>query len=411
MSDLDTQHRLGQHYTKEVSLIEKYNNELLNVDGVVVDPFCGEGHLLEHHLSLFSDDVAKQKLEDKMIMGFDVSEANIDYIKKLFISKYGISDILANNLFQARDSLNETTLPENSFIFTNPPYLSKVVCKRKFKDDFDAFFGGKNSECNDYFEIALKGYGSYNGIWIVPANLFSSDIMGNTRKKLIGNITGINIYEEQTFSDTGISITTFVINHSTESSNKHIVFNRKDGNLGLDLDVSVNGNLSQEWDDIKSIKNTAGISQGYIDSKINPGTCKIKVLDVKYKETEISVSQTDFDKLNSNILYLRTTDTGTSGKELGLYTMEDIWGNSGAKGLITKISSRVYTQVFINLSIDGQLELKKIFNSELKVIRKKYNSIFLTNYKNSANSSQRKRITFKECFSLMNKIINENNLG
>lgn len=403
---MNTQHRLGQHYSEEEQLIVNYSNILKqNKNKIIIDPFVGEGHLLFFYLNLFSKEEQLNILLNKKIMGFDLFENNIIFIKNKIKELYCVDDILLDELFKVRDSLLDNYLPENSFVLTNPPYLAKNVCKQKYLDDFNKYFN-VFKEYNDYFEIALNQYKNVDGIWIIPSNILSSNIMLNCRKKIINKITDIYIYEEQLFKDTDISVISFYLNNSLDLNKLTINFVNKKRILKKNFDIN-NFSICKEWDDISKIKNTNNISHGYLDSKIEKGIYKIIVLDVNYKEKEIEVSEEDYLKLNKNILILRTTDTGTENGEIGLYTINDIWKNKEAKGLITKISSRVYTQIFINLSIEEQMKLKKIFNKELSELRLKYNSIFLTNYKNSSHGKQRKRISFKESFALMNKILNE----
>jgi hypothetical protein len=403
----NNQHRLGQHYSKEEELISNYNSILLKQKTkIIVDPFVGEGHLLFHYLNLFEFKIQKEILENKLIRGYDLFEKNILFIKEKMKAKYRLSNDLVNDLFHVRDSLLDTTLPKNTFILTNPPYLAKNVCKKNYQEDFKKYYLEEYKKENDYYEIALKEYSGYSGIWIVPSNLFSSDIMHKIRKQLILNLENIFIYQKKIFDDTDITVTTFFNNKNISSNKKKITFVNHT-KTETNLVVSKDGNLSEEWDNIKLIKNNNNIKQGYIDNNIKEGKKEVLLLNTNYKEETFNITEEDEKHLKKNILILRTTDTGTEQGKLGLYTIEEIWGSKKTIGLVTKISSRVYTQLFFDLSINEQLILKDKFNIEINNLRKKYHSIFLTNYKNSSNGIQRKRITFKETFSLINKIIND----
>jgi hypothetical protein len=406
-----TQHRLGQHYSKEEKLIINYTDILKeNKNKIIVDPFVGEGHLLFFYLNLFTKEEQLFLLNNKMIRGYDLFESNIIFIKEKVKELYALEDNLINELFQVRDSLLDNYLPENSFILTNPPYLAKNVCKQKYPEDFNKYFLNLYKEKNDYFEIALNLYNNHNGIWIIPSNIISSDIMKKTRKNIINKLTDIFVYEEKIFEDTDISVVSFYLNTYIFLNKINITFVNNKRNLNKEFHI-IDYNIVNEWEIIKKTKNKNNIKHGYINTKINKGDFKVVVLDESYKEKEISVSEEDYLKLNNNILIIRTTDTGTKNGEIGLYTIEEIWKNKNAKGLITKISSRVYTQLFINLSIEDQLLLKKIFNLKLNELREQYNSVFLTNFKNSSNGKQRKRISFKEVFSLINLILEEHFLN
>jgi len=235
--------------------------------------------------------------------------------------------------------------------------------------------------------------------------------MKRSRREIIFYLEEIYVYEKKMFNDTDISVCTYLVNRDKKTSKeKEITFisNEKRHNT---YKLTKEGELSSKWEDIQKTKNTMKISQGYIDTKIEEGNEKVKVLDTSYDIKEISISKEQKEKLEKNILILRTTDTGTKIGKLGLYTISEIWGEDKkeCKGLITKISSRVYTQIFFReeLNKEKQLKLKDNFNEKINELREEYNSIFLTNYKNSSNGEQRKRVSFDQVYKLINYLEKE----
>lgn len=209
------QHRLGQYYTSESKLLLNYKNFLLKQKNkVIIDPFCGEAHLLHFYLSLFNKKEQIDMLTNKKIIGYDIYEENIIHIRKEFKKRYNLSEKLLSDIFQVRDSFLETNVSKNSFILTNPPYLGKNICKKKYIEDFNKYFLDIYKFQNDYFEIALLKYSNNDGLWITPSNLFSSDIMQNIRKKIVNKIHNIKIYEEKTFENTDISVATYTIENN-----------------------------------------------------------------------------------------------------------------------------------------------------------------------------------------------------
>lgn len=389
------QYKLGQHYSSNEKLMIPYKETLKEKrEYIIVDPFVGEGHLIFFYLNLFSKEEQINIIKNKMIRGYDIDSSNIAHLKIRIKENYEIEDSLLDEIFIVRDSLLDNSLPENSYILTNPPYLAKNVCKQKFPEDFKYFEIFK--EYNDYFEIAINQYFNYDGIWIVPANIISSENMKKTRKLLLNKMHNIFIYEEKVFDDTNISVISYEKGDFTSKIN--INFN----SVSYEYTPN-NGELIDEWQNILTY-NDKSIKHGYIT--ISNGDNQILMIDENYKEKTICVNDDDYLKLTNNFLILRTVDTGSSNGEIGLYTIKELW-NSEAEGLITKISSRVYTQLFLNLNYEEQIKLKKLFNLKLKELRNKYNSIFLTNFKNSINGKQRKRIGFTEAFSLISYIIAE----
>lgn len=404
------QHKLGQHYSKESDLVNQYNTILKEKQNLtIVDPFCGEGHLIFHYLNLFDFDKQLEIIKNKKIIATDIYEYNVIYVKNKIKNIYNIEDSLLDEIVFVNDSfLSHDVFPIDTYILTNPPYLAKNIVKKKYPEDFDRYFLNTFSYCNDYFEISLELYSKYDGVWIVPSNIFSSELMRRARNSVFKRLDNIIIYKIKTFDSTGISVSTFNIDNSVNVKSKNVRFvsSKKTENLVFDIDS--NGNIVKEWQNIINTQNTIGLKQGYIRSNIESGNSPIILLNEKYKPERLFVSNSEKQKLLNNILILRTTDTGGEDGKIGLYTINELWGDSNAVGLITKISSRVYVQLFFNnLSIEEQLLLKNSFNEKLNQLRKKYDSIFLTNYKNVSNDTQRKRISFKSSFSLINYILAE----
>jgi len=73
-----------------------------------------------------------------------------------------------------------------------------------------------------------------------------------------------------------------------------------------------------------------------------------------------------------------------------------------------KLSARSYATLVINkdLSLEQQKKLVEKMNIYLKNQRDKYNSLFLTNYRES-NSIARKRISFSLAFKICNYILSQ----
>lgn len=405
------QHQLGQHYSKEVELVNNYIKILSSLDmnkHTLVDPFCGEAHLLDFFLNLFDFETQLKLLSELKIKGYDIDNNNIIYNKQRYKEKYNLSDYILDNIFILNDSLlDDTKLPVDSFILTNPPYLAKNVCKKKFISDYNKYFFDTYKDFNDYYEISLSLYSKYSGIWIIPSNFLSSDIVKNIRKKILPFFEDIIVYKKKIFEDTDISVMTFYINLEKKSSYlKKISFISNTNTNSLSFEIDKTGALVKEWENIKQQKNSRQIKQGYISMK--SGINKVLLLNEVYKEEEYYISDEDKQLLNNNVLILRATDTGSKHGKLGLYTIKELWGTE-AIGVITKTTSRVYTQLFFkDLNIQQQLQLKEDFNKHINELRERYDSIFLTNYKNVSNNEQRKRISFKETFSLLNYLLSSN---
>jgi len=74
-----------------------------------------------------------------------------------------------------------------------------------------------------------------------------------------------------------------------------------------------------------------------------------------------------------------------------------------------KLSARSYAILVIEpkLNTEQQKKLSEDFNKYLNEMRDKYNSLFLTNFRES-NSIARKRISFKLVFEIVNYLLSQN---
>ena len=61
-TDKDYQHKLGQHYSSNTDLLKSYKSDLQKNNKIVYDPYVGKGHLIDYMLSIFTKDIAREKL-------------------------------------------------------------------------------------------------------------------------------------------------------------------------------------------------------------------------------------------------------------------------------------------------------------------------------------------------------------
>ena len=104
----------------------------------------------------------------------------------------------------------------------------------------------------------------------------------------------------------------------------------------------------------------------------------------------------DGDKSTSN-LYLRAIDTGTDDGRIKLSINKD--------HLYGSLTDRTFCTILTDKTIEDEQFVCDEFNRLLELLRKEYNSLFLTNYRNSTSSYARKRITFKQAYSLIEQIL------
>lgn len=411
---MSKQHKYGQHYTP-IELTKRYIdifNDVKSKNLTVVDPFVGEGNLLIDYLNTFPKEDALNLLHNKKIKGFDIDLTTLVKLKSRFKEYYGLPDDLLDEIFIENNSLINNLCDNNDFILTNPPYLARNTCKRKYKEDFEIHFS--NNNFNDYYEIALDQYFLNDGIWIIPSNFISSNSMSKIRKNIISkkNISSINLFEIPIFDNTDISVVSFLLSDTLSIQKKlDISFIQYEKNIFKEIDINEDGFICSDWEALISF-NTQYIQQGLLREELKNGNNECYVLNESYDKEKIFINDETFNKISNNYLFLRTTDTGTNSGILGLYTLKELFpksfnGDECPITLLTKISSRLYTPIFFKecISYEEQIIIKDKVNLYLKEYRDKYNSIFLTNFKNATKSMSRKRISFKEVYGLIEKAI------
>ena len=338
---------LGQFYTTNYEYILqglKIPDDIINI----IEPFCGNGDLIKF-----------------------IETYNIKYN----IECYDI-DPPKNEKYKCikQDTLKIPPNYNNKYLITNPPYLARNKCKDKIL--FDKY------DVNDLYKCLIKEIITntcLGGIIIIPLNFWSSirtsDIKLRKMFLIKYNIILLNIFEERVFDDTSYTICSFQF----EINNK--ITNHK---LNIIIYPSKN-KITTELND----KNNYSIGGEIYNLKLNN----------KYKITRLTTKNKD--KKNTNIL-VKCIDDNEHNK-IGLYYVND---NNIYIDNTPKQTARTYATLIIEPKINDDKQKKLIikFNNYLNEYRLKYNSLFLTNYRESKDIS-RKRISFDLVYSLTEYIL------
>lgn len=313
---------LGQFYTKNYEKI-LYNFSLPK-DNIFIEPFAGEGDLMNY--------ILKTK-KDAKIFAYDIEPKRKDIIMRntlLFPPNY-----------------------ENKYIITNPPYLAKN--KNKNKEIY------KKYNENDLYKCFLRTIINKNasgGILILPVNFLCSIRKKDTqlRKDFLHEYRIIiaNIFEYPVFSDTNYSVCSFQFEKGINEEIDcyvHTIENTK--LIKLNLNEKNNFTIGGEIYSLP-LKNRFTIERLLLKKTENITNIKLCALDSKGKEN-ISLS----------------------------YNTIPYFG---------KKTSRTFATLVITPKIDEKIQriIIEKFNEYISKKRKKYNSLFLTNYR----EGKRKRISF-----------------
>jgi len=335
--------QLGQFYTTNYEYILSNMKIPSNVK-TIVEPFVGNGDLLK-----FIKNKTNYNLEI-----YDIDPKITGTIK--------------------RDTLADPPDYTDKFILTNPPYLARN--KSKKKDLYDKY------KCNDLYKCLIVNIISnvcHGGIIIIPLNFLSSIRKADIELRKIFlekyTIKIINIFEEQVFDDTSYAVCSiyFVRKHNNEVNNNiktYIYPSKKE--MVISLTSENNYTVGGEIYNL-------------------PQNSKYKVQRAT-KETTGNIT---------NIL-LKCIDNNVNS-QLGFIIVSD---EERFIDNTEKLSARSYATLVINKSItlEEQEQLVDKMNEYIKEQREKYNSLFLTNYRES-NSIARKRISFDLAFKICNYML------
>lgn len=326
--------QLGQFYTTNSEYITQGLLDIFPSDGVVIDPFVGNGDLV--------------RLVDNKLEIYDI-DPQIEGTIEL-------------------DSLMNPVDYVGKWIFTNPPYLAKN--KNTDKTIYDKY------RTDDLYKASLLSILDCNGgIIILPLNFFSSD-NGEVREKFLSKfkIVSVNVFEENVFDDTSYTVCafSFIKEDNVEQNIKFKFFP-----TGKELDI-------------KLIK-----SNQY---KIGYEIYNLKQSHIKIRRLLIG------EEIPNSKIFLNAIDTGTELGKIRLSIREEpFFGKKTDRAFATIIFDKTFTEEQQQLIVDE-------FNTRLNFYRDSYNSMFLTNYRNSTLTLARKRIGFKLAYSIISNIILENDL-
>ena len=273
-----------------------------------------------------------------------------------------------------RDTLSNPPNYDNKFVLTNPPYLARNKSEHKIL--FDKY------GVNDLYKCFLKTIINslmLGGIIIIPLNFWCSvrttDI--SLRKEFLKTfkIIKVNVFEEQVFNDTTYTICSFQFErNNNDNKNKHII--------SMDI-YPIRKSLNVELND----KNNYTIGGEIYNLP---------------KQTEYNITRLiKGDKPNTNIIAKCIDDNINNQIKLEIVNDDEIFYDETPNK-----SARTYATLVITpeLSMTQQEELVQRFNKYLDDMRKKNNSLFLTNYRES-KSIARKRITFDLVYQIVGYLL------
>ena len=222
------------------------------------------------------------------------------------------------------------------------------------------------------------------GIIIVPLNFWSSirnaDIQLREDFLKMYEVINVNIFEEQVFDDTTTTVCSFKFILKLTSA---------ETDSAINITIYPSGKVMNE---ILNHTNNFMIG-GSIYKLPTNGNYKITRLTSKNQESS-----------NTNILVKCIDDNENSKIGLCIVADKDIFIDQ-----TPNLSSRTYASLIIEPAINLERQKKLVikFNTFLKNYRNKYNSLFLTNYRESKTNLARKRISFELVYQIVEHLLDQ----
>lgn len=362
--NLSKKRELGQFYTTNYNYILK--GMTIPESSKIIEPFVGAGDLC-----LWAN---TQGVDVSQIECYDIDPPTV---------------LRADFTVSKKDTLKSPPNYDDKFILTNPPFLAANKAKGS---GYESIF--KKWDTNDLYKCFLESILEQNpigGVLILPLNFFCDDRKVETRSKFLQkfNVKRINIFEEQVFSDTTYTVCA-------------VEFDRRVGELPNEL--SLNAFVYPEGKNIKmSVSKLSKWKVGAEVLKPRKSQYKVSRLVHTMKFEDCVRNKTLNPKKENKVtnILLKCVDGGNMKSRI---KME--WNKVP---LLAKDTDRAFCTIVVEPAISNKKQKKLVdkFNEKLENYRKKYNSLFLVNYRNSSKSYARKRISFDIAFNLIKECLNE----
>ncbi len=395
-----------------------------------VDLYAGEGNLILPILNEIPYDKRESFFRGHIFL-FDIQK---DMVQKCIYNaeEYGIPKQIAENNIKKRDNLGSfpQILKRKKFpIFhiTNPPYLYLGYIRKHYETQkFLQYFKKENKGYQDLYQIAMINdlrSDVENLIYVIPTNfLYGASVSNKFRLDFLKyyNILKMIIFETKIFEHTGSNICIGFFKKKKVPQDEFQTFTglkTKKQNDILKMVYNLNpkykyraGSKFDEFLESYKAVNPLIVKYYLLKEEVsqNKGNFEIEVIDAnqyksnQYVKLNIKVNEKLKRIIESNILYVRTVDTGSYNGRAGLGQVNEDFDVHAIY-----VSHKTYRthpiQIFLEpiISTDNQLLLRNYFNFILEQFRLKLDSEFLTTYKYSNAEYTRKYLGLNQTRKLI----------
>ncbi len=419
--EIRNRRKFGMHLTSK-DIFYKYIYPEIKQDFnnyIWVDLYAGEGNLILPILNFISQNERKYFFLNHIFL-FDIQKEMVNRCIKNAES-YGISEVIAKQNILIRDNLEsfpEFLKQKNFPVYhiTNPPYLYLGYIKKHSETQkLLHYFKKDNNGYQDLYQIAMLNdlrSGIEDLVYIIPSNfLYGASVSNKFRLDFLRHykILKMIIFETKIFEFTGTNICIGFFKKRKKPKIKDLKFSgmkiKKQNEISHKeyiLKFQYKYRAGYEFDEfLKNYRTSYPLKVNYylLKDKVlkNLGSSEIDVIDAnqyinnKYKKLKLKVNEKLKQKLESNILYIRTVDTGSNHGRVGLGIIKADFNVNGI--LVSGNTYRTHPiQIFFEpqLSLEDQILIKDYFNFILELFRDHLDSEFLTTYKYSNADYTRK---------------------
>ena len=430
----DNKHRrsLGVHLTSNEIFLNYIFPEIRDLlwNYIWIDLYAGEGNLIlpvlntistEHRIRFFKEHIYLYDIQPEMVKNCIKNAEN-----------FGIPYEVARENIKLRDNLESfPTFLKNKqlslFHITNPPYLYLgYIRKHEETQKYLKFFEGLNEGYQDLYQIAMINDLRNNVedlIYIIPSNfLFGASVSNKFRMdflkyyKIIKSI----VFETRIFEHTGTNICIGFFKRKKAPKLTNVEFKGikiKKEDIIIEkaylLKPKFKYRAGSEFDEFLKeyrVKNPLKVNYYLLKDEVikNKGNNEIIVIDAnnyqnnEYKRLILQINDELKKKVDSNILYVRTVDTGSYDGRVGLGMISEDFDVNGIY-----VSGNTYRthpiHIFFEpiISVEDQKLLKNYFNFILEAFRESLDSEFLTTYKYSNAKYTRKYLGLTQARELI----------
>ena len=273
-----------------------------------------------------------------------------------------------------RDTISSPPSYNGKFIITNPPYIARN--KNKNKDIYNLYNENDLYKC---FLRTLINDPPDGGIIIIPLNFLCSIRKSDCKLRndffQVFNIIHVNVFEETVFEDTSCTVCSIYFNIDI-SRKKHITLN-----------ITLFPNNEQKQ---------------YIITENDYWLIGGEIYNLEHSSYGRIVRKTEDDDIiiTNTRLTIYTIDGGGKNNRICLKYDKD-YLYIGKKTSRTIATLHIYDKV---LTEDEKIDIANRFNILLEEKREMYNSLFLSNYRESKEYA-RKRISFDLVYNIVGSLI------